>query len=50
MAASKSIIIDLNHEDKLSDTNYDVWHHKIEYLLKEQEMLETITQLIIKPE
>jgi hypothetical protein len=35
---------------KKSEKNYDVWHHKIEYLLEEQEMLETITQLMAKPE
>jgi hypothetical protein len=39
MTASKSIIVDLNHGDKLSEKNYDVWHRKIEYLLEEQEML-----------
>ena len=44
MVVSKSIIVDLSHEDKLSEKNYDVWHRKIEYLLKEQEMLETITK------
>jgi hypothetical protein len=48
--AFKSIIADLNHEDKLSEKNYDVWHHKIEYLLQKQETLETITQLMVKPE
>jgi len=50
MAASKSIIVDLNYEDKLSEKNYDVWHRKIEYLLEEQEMLETITQPMAEPE
>ena len=49
MAAYKSIIADLNHGDKLSEKNYDVWHRKIEYLLEEQEMLETITQLMVEP-
>ena len=49
MAASKSIIADLNHGDKLSEKNYDVWHHKIEYLLEVQEMLKTITQPIVEP-
>ena len=39
MATFKSIIVDLNHEDKLSEKNYDVWHLKIEYLMEEQEML-----------
>ena len=50
MDASKSIIADLNHEDKLSEKNYDVWHSKIKYLLEEQEMLETITQPMVEPE
>jgi len=50
MAAFKSIIADLNHEDKLSEKNYDVWHRKIEYLLEEQEMLETITQPMAESE
>jgi len=50
MAAFKSIIADLNHGDKLSEKNYDIWHRKIEYLLEEQEMLETITQPMVEPE
>jgi hypothetical protein len=50
MTASESIIVDLNHIDKLNKNNYDVWHRKIEYLLKEQEMLETITQPMVEPE
>jgi len=50
MATSKSIIADLNYGHKLSENNYDVWHCKIEYLLEEQEMLETITQPMIEPE
>ena len=29
MVVSKSIIVDLNHVDKLSEKNYDVWHRKI---------------------
>jgi len=50
MVASKSIIADLNHGDKLSEKNYDVWYRKIEYLLEEQKMLETITQPMAEPE
>ena len=49
MVASKSIIVDLNHRDKLNEKSYDVWHCKIEYLLKEQEILETITQPMAEP-
>jgi hypothetical protein len=43
VAVFKSIIADLNHGDKLSEKNYDIWYRKIEYLLEEQKMLETIT-------
>ena len=50
MVVTKSIIVDLNQGDKLNDKNYDVWHRKIQYLLKEQDMVETITQLMVEPE
>ena len=44
MAATKSIIADLNQGEKLNEKNYDVWHRKIQYVLEEQDMLKTITQ------
>ena len=50
MAATKSIIADLNQGEKLNEKNYDVWHSKIQYVLEEQEMLETITQPMVEPE
>ena len=50
MAVTKSIVADLNHGDKLNEKNYDVWHRKIQYLLEEQDMLETITQPMAEPE
>ena len=43
MAVTKNIIADLNQDDKLNEKNYDVWHRKIQYVLEEQDMLETIT-------
>ena len=43
MAATKSIIADLNQREKLNEKNYNVWHRKIQYVLEEQDMLETIT-------
>ena len=49
MAATRSIVADLNQGNKLNDKNYDVWHRKIQYLLEEQDMLETISQLIVEP-
>ena len=36
MAATKSIIAYLNQDDKLDEKNYDVWHRKIQYILKKQ--------------
>ena len=50
MAATKSIIADLNQGEKLNEKNYDVWHRKIQYVLEEQDMLETITQPMAEPE
>ena len=44
MAATKSIIVDLNQGEKLNEKNYNVWHRKIQYVLEEQDILETITQ------
>ena len=43
MTATRSIVVDLNQDDKLNDKNYDVWHRKIQYLLEELDMLETIS-------
>ena len=50
MAATRSIVANLNQGDKLNDKNYDVWHHKIQYILEEQDMLETISQSMVEPE
>ena len=50
MATTKSIIADLNQGEKLNEKNYDIWHRKIQYVLEEQDMLETITQPMAKSE
>ena len=50
MVATKSIIADLNQGEKLNEKNYDVWHRKIQYVLEEQDILETITQLMAELE
>ena len=50
MAATKSIIADLNQGETLNEKNYDVWHRKIQYVLEEKDMLETITQPMAEPE
>ena len=50
MAATKSIIADLNQGEKLNEKNYDVWYCKIQYFLEEQDMLETIIQPMAESE
>ena len=50
MAATKSIIADLNQGEKLNEKNYDVWYRKIQYVLEEQDMLKTITQSMVESE
>ena len=50
MEATKSIIADSNQGEKLNEKNYDVWHRKIQYVLEEQDMLETMTQPMAEPE
>ena len=50
MVVTKSIIADLNQGEKLNEKNYDVSHRKIQYVLEEQDMLETITQPMAEPE
>ena len=41
--ALKGIVADLNKGEKLDGDNYDIWHRKIQYVLNEQEVLETLT-------
>ena len=48
--ASKGIIADLNKGGKLDDDNYDIWHRKIQYVLNEQEIWETLTHSLSTPE
>ena len=48
--ATKNVVADLTKGEKLDRTNYDIWHRKIQYLLNEQEVLETLTNVMMKPE
>ena len=47
-SASKSIVAELNKGEKLNGNNYDIWHRKIQYVLEEQEALETLTNTMIE--
>uniref|UniRef100_A0A2N9IEQ3 Reverse transcriptase Ty1/copia-type domain-containing protein n=1 Tax=Fagus sylvatica TaxID=28930 RepID=A0A2N9IEQ3_FAGSY len=42
--------IPLQREEKLDGKNYDIWHRKIQYLLDELEVLETLTNSMEEPE
>ena len=46
--ASKGIVADLNKGEKLAGENYNIWQHKIQYVLNEQEVLETLTHSLSK--
>ena len=48
--ASKNIIADLNKGEKLNGDNYNIWHLKIQYVLEEQEVLETINVEMEEPQ
>ena len=48
--ASKGVVANLNKGEKLDDENYNIWHHKIQYVLNEQEVLETLTHSLSKPD
>ena len=48
--ASKSIIAYLKKEENLDGDNYDIWHRKIQYILDEQEVSETLIKEMIAPE
>ena len=47
---SKGIVVDLNKGEKLDGENYNIWHCKIQYMLNEQEVLETLTHSLSKPD
>ena len=48
--ASKNILADLNKGEKLDGDNYDIWYRKIQYVLDEQEIIETLTPEMTAPE
>ena len=50
MTSSKNIVAELNKGEKLNGDNYDIWHQKVQYVLEEQETLETLQNTIIELE
>ncbi|KAI9194586.1 hypothetical protein LWI28_007387 [Acer negundo] len=48
-STSKSIVSELNKEEKLNGNNYKMWHRKVQLILEEQEALETLTNTMVEP-
>ncbi|GAV69694.1 UBN2_3 domain-containing protein [Cephalotus follicularis] len=47
--ATKNIIANLNKGEKLTGTNYNIWHKKMTFLLNEQELYEHLTTTMTRP-
>uniref|UniRef100_A0A1J3IMV5 Retrovirus-related Pol polyprotein from transposon TNT 1-94 n=1 Tax=Noccaea caerulescens TaxID=107243 RepID=A0A1J3IMV5_NOCCA len=50
VTACKNIIAELNRGDKLDGDNYDIWYRKVQYVLEEQEVKETLLHFMEQPE
>ena len=48
--AAKNIVVELNRGEKLNGDNYEIWSMKIQYVLKEQEVLETLSNVMAELE
>ena len=49
-SAFKTIMAGLNKGEKLNGDNYDIWHQKVQYILEEQDVLETLNHTVDEPE
>ena len=49
-SASKNIVAELNKGQKLNGDNFKIWSIKIQYILEEQEVLETLKNVLVEPE
>jgi hypothetical protein len=47
---AKNVVADLTMGNKFTGNNYDIWHRKIQYLLNEQELLETLSSKMTRLE
>ena len=43
MVSNIAMLCELSSNQKLDDTNYDIFHRKIQYLLNEKDLLEDLT-------
>ena len=47
---TRNVVVDLTKREKLDDNNFAMWYTRIQYLLNEQEVLETLTSAMIQLE
>jgi hypothetical protein len=47
--ALKGIVAYLNKGEKLDGENYGIWHRKIQYVMNEQEVFETLSHSLTEP-
>ena len=45
---ARNIVAELNKGEKFNEDNYEIWRMKIQYVLEEQEVLETLNNVIAK--
>ena len=47
--ATKTIIVESNKGEKWNYDNYEIWPHKIQYILKDQEVFKTLNYVMVEP-
>lgn len=47
---TSNVVLDLAKEEKLDNNNYVMWYTRIQYLLNDQKVLETLTSVMIQLE
>lgn len=50
MSSAKSVVAELNRDLRLNGDNYEIWAMKIQYVLEDQEVLETLNHVMAQPE
>ena len=50
LTAVKNIMAKLNKGEKLNGDNYEIWGMKIQYVVEEQEVLETLNNVMAELE
>ena len=48
--ASKSIVTELNKDNKLNGDNYEIWAMKVRYVLEEQDASNPLDSIMVEPE